>query len=327
MSTEDGPGIRTSIFMKGCSLKCTWCHNPESISFKPELQWLNANCISCKICINTCTNNALTFSEKGIEINRNICTVCGECTEECPTGALEIIGTDYEVDELIKEVIKDREYFEKSNGGVTVSGGEPALQATFTGELLKKLKQENIHTAFDTCGFSSWESYKKILPHTDLVLFDIKEINPEKHKEFTGESNNKIFDNLLFISEYTKNNDTELWIRTPLIPDATASDENIKGIGELIIDNSLNITRWELCAFNNLCNDKYLRLGNKWKFENYKLLKQETLDYFTNIAKESGVNPEIIIGTGSVQADKPFETKNINEPAPVDYCKITGLYD
>ncbi|RLD83278.1 MAG: glycyl-radical enzyme activating protein [Bacteroidetes bacterium] len=333
MSTEDGPGIRTSVFMKGCGLSCTWCHNPESISFKPELQWLKPNCISCEICINACSHNGLSLIENGILINRDNCTACGECAEECPSAALEIMGQDTEVNELVEEVLKDRSYFEKSDGGVTVSGGEPALQADFTSEFLKELQQEGIHTAIDTCGFSSKESYEKILPYVDLVLFDIKEINPEKHTVFTGKSNKRIFENLLYISEYIKNHNKELWIRTPIIPDATATDENIMGIGNFIAENSIHNTKWELCAFNNLCNDKYERLGRKWDFEKFGLLEPATLEHFKSIAQESGVNPEIVISSGSLKTEKQYETDNSNEtdnrnePAPIDYCRITGLLD
>ncbi|OQY02676.1 MAG: hypothetical protein B6I20_06735 [Bacteroidetes bacterium 4572_117] len=327
MSTEDGPGIRTSVFMKGCGLSCTWCHNPESISFKPELQWLKPNCISCKICINTCSYNGLSLTENGMQINRDNCIACGECAEECPSAALEILGQDTGVDELVEEVLKDRSYFEKSNGGVTVSGGEPALQTDFTFELLKKLKGKGIHTAIDTCGFSSKESYKKILQYTDLVLFDIKLIDPGKHTEFTGKSNKLILENLLYVSEYVKNSNKKLWVRTPIIPDATATDENITGIGKFIAANSIQATKWELCAFNNLCNDKYERLGKIWDFENYKLLEPSVMEHLLALAKKSGVNPEIIESTGSLKAEKQYKTDKSNEPAPVDYCKITGLLD
>lgn len=327
MSTEDGPGIRTSIFMKGCGLECTWCHNPESISFKPELQWLKTNCISCNICIDTCSHNALFASENGIEINRDNCTACGECVEECPSAALEMLGNDTDVQVLVEEVLKDRAFYEKSNGGVTVSGGEPALQSDFVVEFLKMLKQEGIHTAIDTCGFSSKESYEKILPFTDLVLFDIKEIDTKKHKEYTGKSNEKIFENLLYISQYMKNNKKELWIRTPIIPETTATDENMMGIGRFIAENHIYTTKWELCAFNNLCNDKYERLGRKWDFKKFDLFESETLEHFTKLAKKSGVNPDIVFSSGSVKTKAQLETNKNNEPKPVDYCRITGLLD
>lgn len=327
MSTEDGPGIRTSIFMKGCGLSCTWCHNPESISFKSELQWMKTNCISCNICIDTCTHNALSSIENEIIIDRNNCIACGECVEECPSAALEMLGQDVEVEELVQEVLKDRTYFEKSNGGVTVSGGEPALQANFVVDFLKRLKQEGIHTAIDTCGFSSKESYKKIMPYADLVLFDIKEINSKKHKEFTGKANEKIFDNLKCISDYAENNKMELWIRTPLIPEATATNVNIVGIGNFIAKNKIHAAKWELCSFNNLCNDKYERLGKKWDFKKYGLFESEALEHYTKLAKDSGVNPDIIISSGSTKVDEIQEVNKNNEPKPVDYCKITGLLD
>jgi len=308
-------------------LNCSWCHNPESISFKPELQWLKANCIACKICIDTCPNNALSDSENGIVIDRDICKACGECVEECPSGALEMLGQEVGVDELVEEVLKDRSFYEKSNGGITISGGEPALQADFVAEFSEKLKHEGIHTALDTCGFSSKESYEKILPYIDLVLFDIKEINSQKHKEFTGKSNERIFENLLYISEFIKNSNKELWIRTPIIPEATATDENITGIGNFIAENNIHLAKWELCAFNNLCNDKYERLGKKWDFKKFGLIESETLEHFTKLAKNSGVNPEIIINSGSVKIKEEEKINKNNEPKPIDYCKITGLLD
>ena len=329
MSTEDGPGIRTTVFLKGCSLHCSWCHNPESISPKPQLQWLKSNCIGGQLCVAACPNNTLSYIDNQIVIDRNICEACGICVEECPSGALEIMGKEITVEEVVQEVLKDRGYFEKSGGGITVSGGEPTLQADFVAAFLKKMKENGIHTALDTCGVAPSDAYEKVLPYTDLLLYDLKEIDSEKHRKFTGSPNEKVFNNLLTISEWMKihGKPKELWIRTPVIPNATDTEENITGIGKLLSENSIHPDRWELCAFNNLCNDKYLRLGTRWTFEKYDLLEAEKLDYLTEIARNSGVGSERVLWTGSAKTKEEIVKNTDNEPRPVDYCRITGLPD
>ncbi|UBM63138.1 glycyl-radical enzyme activating protein [Candidatus Sulfidibacterium hydrothermale] len=329
MSTEDGPGIRTTVFLKGCSLHCSWCHNPESISPASQLYWIRTNCMGCQLCVEACPNKALSYTDNQIVIDRTLCEACGICVEECPTGALEIWGDEVTVDELAEEVLKDKIYFEKSGGGVTVSGGEPALQAGFVAAFLKKMKENGIHTAVDTCGQASPAAYEKMLPYTDLLLFDIKEIDSRKHQEFTGSHNEKILNNLLTISEWMKVHGLPkaLWIRTPVIPDATDTEENIAGIGRFLAENGLHPDRWELCAFNNLCNDKYQRLGISWKFEKYGLLEEEKLNRLTTVAKSSGVNSEVVLWTGSAKTKEKIIKNTGNRSQPVDYCRITGLPD
>ncbi len=329
MSTEDGPGLRTTVFLKGCPLHCSWCHNPESISPKPQLQWISSNCIGCQLCVAACPNNTLSYIENRIVINRDLCEACGICVEECPTGALEIMGKDTTVQEVANEVLKDKTYFEKSGGGITVSGGEPTLQADFTAAFLKIMKENGIHTAVDTCGMGTARAYEKILPYTDLILYDLKEIDSAKHKDFTGSPNEKILNNLLVISEWMKIHDfpKTLWIRTPVIPDATDTEENIAGIGKFMAQNNIRPHRWELCAFNNLCNDKYLRLGRQWIFEKYDLLEAEKLNRLVEVARNSGVESPEILWTGSAKSQNERITVKQIEPRPVDYCRITGLPD
>ncbi len=306
MSTEDGPGIRTTVFFKGCGLRCAWCHNPESISSKPQIQWIENKCIGCKNCIAVCPEHALSLSPEGIVIDREQCTGCGTCADECPTTAMELLGKTWKLDELIDEVVKDSAYFNNSEGGITVSGGDPALQAHFVQAFLRECRNRGIHTALDTCGFCSTEALDLLLPYTDLVLYDIKEIDPELHEEYTGHSNQKIFNNILHIRDYIRHNGNglKLWIRTPLIPDTTATDDNITGIGAFIA-KELNdvVSRWELCSFNNLCRDKYRRLGIEWRFNKAELLTREFLDNITATAKQSGVDPGIIFWTGATRVE------------------------
>jgi len=329
MSTEDGPGIRTTVFMKGCTLKCSWCHNPESISFKQELQWIKTDCIECGICIDLCPSKALSFKDNDVIIDREKCKICNICSKECPTGALELIGSKWNVENLVEELLKDRAYFEKSAGGVTISGGEPAMQPDFVVEVLKKLKKQGIHVALDSCGMSSEESFIKILPHVDLVLFDIKEIDSVKHKEFTGSSNEQILSNLKFVDNYIKNHkdSKSLWIRTPIIPDATATENNILGITKFLSENRIEYDRWELCSFNNLCNDKYVRLNIDWEFKNYHLFDSKTMDRLLAVAKENSSDSKNIIWTGSVKTEVEDFTSETKKSEFVDYCKITSVGD
>jgi len=182
MSTEDGPGLRTTVFFKGCPLHCQWCHNPESISVKPQIQWMQTICIGCGTCVNTCPVKALKQTEKGIVINRSLCNGCGLCTEECPATAMELLGKKWNVQDLACELVKDHAYFEQSGGGVTLSGGEASLQNDFCLALLKELRSRGIQTALDTCGQVSQVVLAELLPYVDILLYDLKEIDSENHK-------------------------------------------------------------------------------------------------------------------------------------------------
>ena len=183
MSTEDGPGIRSTVFFKGCPLACVWCHNPESISSRMQTHWEKTRCIGCWSCIEACIKGALAATETGIAIDRSKCDSCDACAKACPSTAMEIYGEACGPNDLVREVLKDEAYFQKSGGGVTLSGGEPTMQPLFAKELLSTFKQGGIHTALDTCGQCPWETLDALLPHTDLVLYDLKEINPDKHKD------------------------------------------------------------------------------------------------------------------------------------------------
>ncbi|HDM32872.1 MAG TPA: glycyl-radical enzyme activating protein [Deltaproteobacteria bacterium] len=307
MSTEDGPGIRTTVFFKGCSLRCTWCHNPETISPKPQIQWMGNRCIGCLTCVNACPVHALELTRDGMLIDRELCDACGICTEECPSTAMEMLGKTWGLEDLIEEVAKDRAYFENSGGGITASGGEPTLQAPFVAAFFRKLNEMDIHTTLDTCGMCSKDALYMVLPYTDLVLFDIKEIDPKRHEIFTGHSNARILENVQYIREYMKKHDrpSEMWIRTPIIPDATATHENIGGIGRFIAANLGDVvSRWELCSFNNMCVDKYERLGINWQFKGKELLTREFMGSLARVAEQSGVDPDIVIWTGLTKLEK-----------------------
>ena len=283
MSSEDGPGLRTTIFLKGCSLACAWCHNPESIAKKPQVYWISARCIKCGSCDSVCPNDALPRDETGVHIDRRLCTGCRTCVSACPTLALECKGIDAEPEELCRELVKDRAYFGR-DGGVTLSGGEALLQDG-TIELLRLLKQEGIQTAVDTCGMVFTEQLQAALPYTDILLYDLKIMNDADHLRWTGRSNAMILRNLGVAALWAKGNG-RLWIRTPIIPGATDSDENIRAIGNRI--NAIGgAERWELCAFNNLCTDKYERLDIDWAFKNAPLVSKKRMEELLAVARST----------------------------------------
>jgi pyruvate formate lyase activating enzyme len=270
------------------------------------MHWIETRCIGCKTCREVCPEAALSFSEDGVSIHRKLCTVCGLCAGECPSTALELIGRRWKPQDLLEELLKDRAYFEKSDGGVTLSGGDPAKQAPFAAALLKELRHSGIQTAVDTCGICSNGALDLMLPHTDLVLFDIKEFDSEKHKAFTGSSISTVLESLLFICRYMKSHHVpgRLWIRTPIIPGATDRKDNIRGIGDFISTNIADsVERWELCAFNNLCKDKYRRLGMEWAFTDSELMCKSEMENLSNVARNSGVNPDIVYWSGSTRLE------------------------
>jgi len=307
MSTEDGPGLRTTVFVKGCGLECRWCHNPEGISPEPQIVWHGPRCIGSRECEGACPEEAILRSGDEIEIDRQRCTVCGDCVDRCPSGALEQWGTRWSLDDLVAEVAKDRSYFETSGGGVTVSGGDPALYTPFVAAFLERCRALALHTAVDTCGMCSLSNLKTLAERADLVLYDLKEIDPERHARFTGQSNQRILRNLIGLGEQMRESQrpAELWIRTPLIPGATLSEENIRGIGGFIARELGDVVaRWELCAFNNLATDKYHRLGLRWEFEGVQLLGETELRHFEEVGRQSGVDPEMVIATGRTRLER-----------------------
>lgn len=291
LSTEDGPGIRTTVFLKECPLHCVWCHNPESISKQPSIQWFKVKCIGCETCVIACPNKALKLDKEGLHIDRNKCQACGTCVQDCPSTALQIFGQWKTVENVLKEVAKDKVYYDKSDGGITLSGGEPTVQFNFTLAFLKHCKAKGIATAIETCGFASKDTYEKMLPYLDLVLYDIKEIDPVKHKQFTGQSNDKILENAIWmVKRLHELQRRKIWIRTPIIPGYTATDENIQGIAHFIKEKLQNqIDRWDLLAFNNLADGKYDRMDQPWELKGTPIMNETKLQHYADLAQAIGV--------------------------------------
>jgi pyruvate formate lyase activating enzyme len=297
MSTEDGPGIRTTVFLKGCPLACEWCHNPESVAPEPELVWHDWRCIGCRACVEACPERARTLTEHGARVERERCLDCGRCVDECPSTAIERQGRIVTVDELVAELDKDRAYYDASNGGVTISGGEPTVQPGFVASLLARCHEHGLRTALDTCGACSWTTLRRLAALSDLVLFDVKLVDADEHRRFTGRGNGRILENLgnLAAAVHAREIGARLWVRTPLIPGATASAESVAAIGAFLVEAAAGaVDRWELCSYNNLCQDKYRRLGKAWSFAGTPLLTDEELAALGEAARGSGVDPEIV---------------------------------
>lgn len=260
-SLHDGPGIRTAIFLKGCPLRCIWCHNPESRSGKKEILFSAEKCVKCGKCVLLCPHQCHTVNEKEHRFKRENCTGCGLCTKQCYTEALTLCGKEMSVEAVIKEVLKDRIFYENSGGGITLSGGEPMTQFSFTKELLAWAKKENLHTAMETCGFAPQENYAKILALTDLFLFDIKSMDEAKHIKFTGKSNTLILENLRFLDE----NGAKIRLRCPLIPTLNDSEEELIKIAELA--NTLkNVEAIDVEPYHPLGVSKAAQLGDQEYF-------------------------------------------------------------
>ncbi|MCF7854047.1 MAG: glycyl-radical enzyme activating protein [Candidatus Pacebacteria bacterium] len=310
-STHDGPGMRTTVFLKGCPLRCAWCQNPEGIRTDPEVSWDVSQCIRCLECVNACPEGALSSVENGLFRDRAMCTACGTCVETCPAQAMEYTAGDWNLDELTTEVLKDREYYRSFGGGVTVSGGEPLLQGAFVAGFFQKLHAEGVHTALDTCGAASGDVLTAVLPSTDHVLFDLKLMHPKQHKQFTGQSNERILHNLIQVVENVRarrgaatsgnGRDLTLWIRTPLIPGTTDGDDNLAAIGSFLAEHAVDaVERWELCAFNNACTAKYKKLALPWEFEGIPLLNQERVDTLKQQAIAGGFPRDKLVTSGLI---------------------------
>jgi len=258
-SVHDGPGIRTSVFLKGCPLKCVWCHSPEGISSANSL-WYNKNlCIACGECVEVCPTNALRLTDDAtpeIEIDRNICRLSGECVKTCPTNALQFTGYKATVAEIITEIEKDLAYYQTSGGGVTLTGGEALYQPEFSAEILKGCKELNIHTAIETCLYCDKEAIDLILPYVELFFIDLKLFDDALHKKYTGRSNQRIKDNFKYIAASGK----KIIVRIPLIENITDTTENRKAIVDFVAETNENIPV-ELISYNPLTENNYNRLG------------------------------------------------------------------
>ena len=260
----DGPGIRTTVFFKGCNLKCKWCHNPESQSRERQLMIRKNRCIECGKCLEKCPNDLKS------------CDLCGKCTVYCPGAVREIIGKEYTVDDVLSEIVSDKLFYDLSGGGATFSGGECMLWADFLAELLRKCKENGIHTAVDTAGCVPYESFLKVLPYTDMFLYDLKAFSEDLHKEGTGVSNQLLLKNLKKLSNET---DKDIIVRIPVIPGYNAVEEELSAMASFL--STLRIKKVELLPYHTMGDHKYEALGRAPT--TYKVPSEEDMAYYKRL--------------------------------------------
>lgn len=257
---HDGPGIRTTVFFKGCPLHCWWCHNPEGQCSRPELIYRETRCVGCGECMRNCTRRALYLLSQHVALNRESCNVCGVCAQVCPSDALSVVGKEVSVDEMIKEIERDRVFYDESEGGVTFSGGEPLLQPSFLNAMLDECKERGIHAALDTSGYASQHVIDEIRSKVDLFLYDIKIMDAKKHRKYTGVSNRLILRNL----ERLAKNGSNIVVSLPIIPGINDDEENILKTGKFI--SSLPGTKQvSLLPYHRAGADKYKNLGRPYR--------------------------------------------------------------
>jgi pyruvate formate lyase activating enzyme len=268
-SIQDGPGIRTTVFLQGCPLRCPWCSNPESQLGTPAVLLRIATCIRCGRCQEACPEDAIVATAAGITIDRDRCTSCLACATACPSKALEASGRNLSVGEVLAVVVRDKGYYQHSGGGLTLSGGEPLMQWPFAAGIFREAKRHAFHTALDTTGYADWAALAAVLPYTDLILFDLKHADPVRHQAATGVTNHSILGNLQRILGETP---VEVWIRVAAIPGFNTSEEDISAIVEIVQKLPRPPAKLSLLPFHKLAAGKYHAMGRSYASEDVALL-------------------------------------------------------
>ena len=288
-SVHDGPGIRTTIFFKGCPLNCLWCDNPEGKKATPEMVFWEERCIRCETCIGICPYNAIeTVGRRPKMIVKDRCTLCGRCLDTCYSRALEQIGRYVTVDEVLEEIERDRIFFEAGGGGVTASGGEPTVQPEFLSELFRRCKERQIHTVLETCGYTEWGILEKVLKYTDLVLYDIKDMDPVKHKKFVGVENDLILENAKKISSKL----VPMVVRIPIIPRYNDREDNIEATSRFISELR-GVREVNLLPYHRFGEAKYKRLRLKYTLKGLKPPREEHLQSIKEKIGSIGIEVKI----------------------------------
>jgi len=282
-SIHDGPGIRTTVFFKGCPLRCLWCSNPESQDVRPQIMVRDAKCIGCGECAKACPEKAISMTaDRGRVIDWKRCTQCLKCAEVCVAQSIAVAGRYVDVDEIINEVEQDRIFYKNSGGGVTVSGGEPLMQAEFLAVFLKTCKDRGLHTALDTSGYFSREAWSKVRPYLDLVLYDVKHLDPRIHREYTGMDNQIILANAKIVAA-----DVRTWFRIPLIAGLNDSPEDIKAVAEM--GRAWGVEKLSLLPYHEGGVSKAGQIGRIYRFDSAKPPTDEQIERLREIAGQVGL--------------------------------------
>lgn len=290
-ATHDGTGIRTTVFFKGCPLRCKWCQNPEGLNPDSQVLYMENKCMHCLSCVHACKNGGVQLDGKHLVINRDVKEDWNSIVDVCPTLALKMDSSYYTVSECMEEILKDEPFF-KREGGVTFSGGEPFLQIDFLEAILKECKKRGIHTAIETSLFTSLDHIKRVLPYLDQIYCDCKVYDAKLHYQYTGVDNTIILDNIAFLLHSDKKN--QVIVRTPLIPGMTALKENITNISKFLV-NQYKDVHYEILNYNPLAQSKYAYLDMKYCFkENPKLYTKEQMESYYAMARQSGIQNLII---------------------------------
>lgn len=285
-SIHDGDGIRTTVFFKGCPLKCEWCHNPETQRFEKEMEVDGEKCTGCGTCASVCPNGAVRMTEDHRPAwDPKACTFCGKCENFCPAGVREIVGREYTVKELTKELMKDQMFYEESGGGVTFSGGEVmSMDMDFILAMAKELKRQDVTLTIDTCGYVPYERFEKILPYVNTFLYDVKVMDPELHKKYMGTDNKLILENLIRLSQ----DGARIYIRIPTIKEVNGNEENMKETIAFLKEHDIHPAGVNLLPYHDTGSGKYAKLDMEYKGTDLHAPDKEEMEAFAALFVNAG---------------------------------------